>query len=106
MKRENELNKKEKFVELLDAYGGLLNDSELKRMKYHYYDDYSLKEIADIEKTSRNAVYLSIQSAESKLNEYEDKIKFIFKRNKVKSLLEEINNDNYKDKILEIKEIL
>lgn len=106
MKKENELNKKERYVELLDAYGELLNVSELKRMKYHYYDDYSLKEIADIEKTSRNAVYLSIQSAENKLDEFEDKIKLIFKRNKVKSLLEEVDSNNYEEKIKEIKEII
>lgn len=56
---------------LLDLYDQLLSSKQKQVMDLYYREDYSLNEIADIVKTSKQAVSENIKRAESSLNFYE-----------------------------------
>jgi len=59
---------------LLDFYGKLLTDKQQKICRYYYQEDLSLQEIADIEKTSRSAVYDTVNRCRNDLDAYEEKL--------------------------------
>jgi len=106
MNKQDELSKKKKYVELLEAYGSLLNEREVERMKIHYYDDYSISEIAERDGISRNAVFLSLEGAEKKLDDFESKLHLISRRNKVKSIIDKISSEDNENELNRIKEII
>ncbi|MDD7363367.1 MAG: sigma factor-like helix-turn-helix DNA-binding protein [Peptoniphilus sp.] len=56
---------------LLDLYDQLLSKKQRQVMDLYYREDYSLNEISDIVKTSKQAVSENIKRAESALNAYE-----------------------------------
>lgn len=70
----DELERKERYALLLDLYGSLLGSEQLRRAKDYYFGDFSLAEIAEREDKSRNAIHLSIQAAERKLDDYEARL--------------------------------
>lgn len=70
----DELERKERYALLLDLYGSLLGGEQLRRAKDYYFGDFSLAEIAEREGKSRNAIHLSIQAAEHKLDECETRL--------------------------------
>lgn len=78
------------FATLLSIYGGLLGKAELRRGKKHFFLDLSIAEIAQEEKTSRNAVYLSLKTAKKKLLTYEKVLKLSEKEKKTILLLDRI----------------
>jgi|HigsolmetaAR204D_1030405.scaffolds.fasta_scaffold00003_161 hypothetical protein len=59
---------------LFDWYEPLLTDRQRTYMRYYFYDDYSLGEIAAEFAVSRQAVYDQLKRAESLLEEYEEKL--------------------------------
>ncbi len=74
MSMENELEKKEKISELLLLYGKLLTKNVSRRLEMFYLDDYSITEISELEKVSRNAVFESLSHGEKQLLRYEEKL--------------------------------
>lgn len=92
--------KNEYISDLLGIYGKLLTEYQLEIMELYYFEDLSLKEIADNKNVSRNAIFTLIKRVEKILLDYEDKLKLNNKINKI----EEILNDNQilKDDILNI----
>ena len=86
----DELERKERYTELLDLYGSLLGEEQLRRTKEYYFGDYSLTEIAERENKSRNAIHLSIKAAERKLDELESKLKLLHKKRAIEQALERI----------------
>lgn len=67
---------------LMDIYGPLLTEKQINIMEWYYDDDLSLAEIAELNKTSRQAIhdlikrcYKQLQSYESKLNLLQKNIK-------------------------------
>ena len=59
---------------LYDYYGPLLTEKQRRVLEMHYQDDMSLAEIAEIEKTSRQAVHDILRRAEETLREFEEKL--------------------------------
>jgi predicted DNA-binding protein YlxM (UPF0122 family) len=59
---------------LLDFYGKLLTGKQQEICRYYYQEDLSLQEIADIEETSRSAVYDTVKRCRNDLNAYEEKL--------------------------------
>ncbi len=67
----------EHFIEISELaafYEKLLSDRQREIVRYYYYDNLSLTEIAENLGISRNAVYDALQKAEKALYGYEDKL--------------------------------
>ncbi|MDY0294962.1 MAG: sigma factor-like helix-turn-helix DNA-binding protein [Acholeplasmataceae bacterium] len=82
--------KKEWMNQLFDLYGHLLTDKQQSYFKLYYFEDYSLQEIADVFKVSRNAVFDHLKKAEEHLITYEEGLKLKEKKEKRASLLSEL----------------
>ena len=100
---------------LLDYYGELLTEKQKAIMTLYYNDDLSLSEIAEINNTSRQAIYDLIKRCYNQLENYEEKLKLMKndlvianKKNDIILLLNELESKDttYKEIILQIKNIL
>ena len=83
--------KNELMTDLIDIYGSLLTEYQLEIMELYYFEDLSLKEIADNQNVSRNAIFTLIKRVEKILLEYEEKLQLNAKLKKVENRL--INED-------------
>ncbi len=59
---------------LLPFYGKLLSERQLEILKYYYYEDLSLSEIAENLSISRNAVFDALRKGERALEDLEVKL--------------------------------
>ena len=91
--------KNELMTDLLGIYGNLLTDYQLEIMELYYFEDLSLKEIADNKDVSRNAVFTLIKRVEKILLDYEDKLKLNAKYKKIEKRIE---NDKLREDIINI----
>ena len=87
------------LITLYDLYGNLLTDKQQTYFEEYYFNNLSLSEMSEIYEVSRSAVGKSLKEIESKLNNYEDKLKIYNKLNKVNKL---IKDDTLKAKIEDI----
>ena len=62
------------YGELFNIYGSLLNESNRKYYKLYYEENFTLQEIADLEKVSKSYVGNIINKTSKKLEEYESKL--------------------------------
>ncbi len=76
-------------VLLLDTYGGLLTDKQQRLCDMYYNQDFSLAEIAQIERTTRQAVQDGIGKARHKLLEFEQRLGFSGIRQKSLAAIEQ-----------------
>lgn len=77
-----EIKKIARYNDLYDLYHPLLTKKQTEYFVMYFQKDYSLKEIADYYKISRNGVYDLINVAIKKLENYEKKLKLLENRNK------------------------
>lgn len=68
------LEKTVKLSQLFDFYGDLLTPRQQEIMRYYFYQDYSLGEIAENLDISRQGVYDHLKRAEEQLRDYEDRL--------------------------------
>lgn len=64
---------------LLSTYGSLLTKKQLDIMRLYYDDDLSMPEIAELNNTTRQAIYDLIKRCHKVLLNYEDKLKLVDK---------------------------
>lgn len=64
---------------LMDFYGPLLTQKQIEIMQWYYNDDLSLAEIAEINKTSRQAIHDLIKRCYKQLLSYESKLNLLQK---------------------------
>lgn len=100
------MEEKIKISMLLRIYGNLLTVKQQEFMEYYYNDDLSLSEIAENEGITRQAVRTILIKSNKKLEEYEEKLGFMDKENKMKELLLEIEKNPDKQKLTEIRKLL
>jgi predicted DNA-binding protein YlxM (UPF0122 family) len=97
---------------LMDFYGSLLTEKQIEIMQRYYNEDLSLAEIAEINKTSRQAIHDLIKRCYKQLLTYESKLnllqKSISKKKEIMNFLEDLKNKysiddediiKYKDKL-------
>jgi len=79
-------------VILLDTYAPLLTEKQQRLCDMYYNQDYSLAEIADIEKTSRQAARDGIAKARQKLRHYESCLNVCKKRGETARAIETLQD--------------
>ena len=75
---------------LNDYYGGLLTEYQTRILSRYYDEDLSLKEIAEEEGVSRQAVADVIKRSSEKLVEYEEKLGLVEKISNLSERLEQV----------------
>ena len=93
------MEKREYLLSLYEIYYNLLTEKEKNYFEDYYFEDYSLQEIADNNQVSKAYVGKYISSIENKIMDYEEKLKLLKKKNKIKEL--DID-ENIKNKIIEL----
>ena len=86
----------EEFLEvgsLLELYKNLLSEKQKEYLIEHFEEDYSLSEIANNHKVSRQAVYDNIRRGVKLLNEYEQKLNMFQHEKRLREKLEELKQD-------------
>ena len=100
---------------LLDYYGVLLTEKQKSIMNLYYNDDLSLSEIAEINNTSRQAIYDLIKRCYNQLQNYESKLELMKndleisnKKKDIMLLLNQLESKDihYNKTISQIKKIL
>ncbi|NYE58204.1 YlxM family DNA-binding protein [Carboxydothermus ferrireducens] len=89
---------------LLELYGGLLTEKQREILELYYIENWSLAEIAEYLKISRQGVYDILQRAIRQLNIFEEKLGLLRKNeqkiarynNILTKMQELLGEDNYK----------
>lgn len=96
--------------QLLDWYGAFLTERQRSLVRQYAYEDCSLREIADREGISRQAVRDAIQKAELELRDMEAKLGLIETNKKQRTLLDELGktelNERQKDLLRQLAELV
>ncbi len=91
------------YYRLYSIYGELLTEKQRETMEDYFGLDLSLGEIAEMRGVSRQAIKYTLDTAESALMQYEEKLGFMQKASKIASL-EWGSNGNLKEQVLKILE--
>ena len=96
--------------QLLDWYGAFLTERQRSLVRQYAYEDCSLREIAEREGITRQAVRDAIARAETELRAMEAKLKLIEASQKQRALLEELGktklHDTQKDLLRQLAELV
>jgi len=84
---------------LLEYYGVLLTQKQYKVMDLYFNQDFSLAEIAEINETSRQAIFDTIKKCSLQLSSYENKLE-LYKKNTIV----ELEKKNLLDLLFKLKE--
>lgn len=101
------LKKFERLNQLYTIYGPLLTKKQQQYFELYYYNNYSLQEVADYVKVSKNAVFDQLNKVEIKLEDYESKIKIVKTNNKRMTLLKSYfssKDEKYLDELRKMDE--
>ncbi len=72
---------------LYDHYGELLNEKQQRIVEYTVSEDMSLSEIGEMEGISRQAASDLLKRADERLEEFENKLKMIGRRQKIEDCI-------------------
>lgn len=90
------------YNNLYDCYQKLLTEKQKNYFEDYYFENLSLREIADTYHVSRNAVYKQLQITIKKLIEYEEKLKLYEKKKKLENIINNIKDNQVKQKLEEL----
>ena len=96
------MEERDLLIILYDYYESLLNDKQKEYFSLYYFDNLSLSEISENLGVSRNAIHKCIKSSSSKLYEYEDKLRLYEKKCKLDKLINDISDNELKEKLREL----
>lgn len=99
-----DLIKREYHITLFDIYKELLTDKQQDYFILYYYEDYTLKEIAESKNVSRNAVFDQIKKVINIIENYEEKLKIYEKNNELKSFSLKLSTQLQEELLSIIKE--
>ena len=95
MNEDQILDKTNRMNLLYDFYSDLLTEKQQTFLKYYFYEDFSLGEIAEQFQVSRQAIYEHVKRAEGTLENLESKLQLVDKheqRQRLLSDLEQLTN--------------
>lgn len=98
------LEDKIRFNKLYDIYGDLLTVKQREYYEYYYLKDYSLSEISDYLEVSRNAVHVQLKNVIKHLENYENKLMILKKKEIATRIIKKIDCNEISFE--EIKKIL
>lgn len=78
---------------LIDFYGALLTEKQLRCLELHHEDDMSLAEIADQLGVSRQAVHDNLQRAMQVLNGYEETLHLVRNYERREALIDKMRQE-------------
>lgn len=84
---------------LYDLYGILLTDKQQKYFEEYYFNNLSYGEISEKYGISRNAIFKQLKIIEEKLIEYEEKLKLLYKKNKINDIITKVEDSKIKDEL-------
>ena len=84
---------------LYDLYGILLTDKQQKYFEEYYFNNLSYGEISEKYGISRNASFKQLKIIEEKLIEYEEKLKLLYKKNKINDIITKVDDSKIKDEL-------
>ncbi|MCK4551472.1 MAG: hypothetical protein KAU02_01050 [Tenericutes bacterium] len=88
------LEDKMKLNKLFDIYGELLTVKQREYYEYYYLKDYSLSEISEYLEVSRNAVHVQLKNVIKHLENYEDKLMVLKKKDLAAKISRKIENND------------
>jgi predicted DNA-binding protein YlxM (UPF0122 family) len=86
---------------LYDIYKELLTQKQQDYFKDYYQNDLTLSEIAENNDVSRNAVHKQLKETIKNLENYEEKLKILEKKEKILDLIKEEKLKNKIERIIE-----
>ena len=90
--------KREVYLTILyDYYEALLTDKQRQYFTSYYFDNLSFGEIGENFGVSRNAIFKQIKTTQDKLLEYENVLKFYYKDEKIKKIIDLEGNEKIKE---------
>ncbi len=101
--KNNTIEKHIKTIKLFDFYSNLLTEKQRKYFEYYYFENYTLKEIADLFSITKSAVGDNINKINQHLLEYESKLSLLKKYKQTSKLIKSINNKEIEKKWKEIE---
>ena len=87
---------------LYDLYGCLLTEKQKLYFREYYFNNLSYGEISEKYKISRNACFKQLKIIEEKLNEYEEKLKLLYKKNKINDIITKVEDSKIKKELEEL----
>ena len=87
--------------QLYDYYGSLLTEKQQSYFEDYYWDNLTLSEMAENYQVSRTAIHNQMRDALKKLDYYEQHLKLYEKGEKIKQLIEPLDQ-TLKEKIEEL----
>ena len=85
----NDFNDRIRFGSLYEMYGTLLTEKQQQCLELYFCEDYSLAEIAEEMKVSRQAIHDLLKRVEQTLEHYENMLGFLQRMEKTRTLTEE-----------------
>ena len=85
----NDFNDRIRFGSLYEMYGPLLTEKQQQCLELYFCEDYSLAEVAEEMKVSRQAIHDLLKRVEQTLEHYEDMLGFLQRAEKTRTLTEE-----------------
>ena len=85
----NDFNDRIRFGSLYEMYGALLTKKQQQCLELYFCEDYSLAEIAEEMKVSRQAIHDLLKRVEQTLEHYETMLGFLRRMEKTRALTEE-----------------
>ena len=96
-----ELEKNVRICMLLDLYGALLTEKQLRLLKLPCEEDMSLAEIAELAGISRQGVRDCLVKGEAVLNGFEQKLCLLSRRQALEALVRRLHSEPLSEALLE-----
>ncbi len=96
------MKERENITSIYETYNKLLTEKERTYFEFYYFEDYSLQEIADNFNVSKSYVGKLINNIENKLLKYEESLKINEKNDKMKKIINQIQDEKIRKQIEEL----